>query len=176
MKDTLLLLSFVALLATTGCTSQPIVQSRGSLREVAKQGATYHLDASRSGLGENDLRELRERLRQAGLTPAAADSAKLVVSLTSEVRAATERRHTGGKNGVAYDHRIDECRLTLSVAANRAGAGRTLTERRHTGGKNGVAYDHPMDGRAPMLEVSSADVGSSSAEKLLKAVLAALGN
>jgi hypothetical protein len=33
-----------------------------------------------------------------------------------------------------------------------------------------------MDGRAPMLEVSSADVGSSSAEKLLKAVLAALGN
>jgi len=175
MKDTLLL-TFVALLATTGCASQPTVQTRGSLREVAKQGSTYHLDASRSGLGENDVRELRERLRQAGLTPAAADTAQLVVTLSSEVQAATERRHTGGKNGVAYDQRIDERRLTLSVAANRAGAGRTLTERRHTGGKNGVAYGHPVDARAPILEVSSADVGASSADKLLKSALAALGN
>ena len=175
MKDTLLL-TFVALLATTGCASQPTVQTRGSLREVAKQGSTYHLDASRSGLVENDVRELRERLRQAGLTPAAADNAQLVVTLSTEVRAATERRHTGGKNGVAYDQRIDERRLTLSVAANRAGAGRPLTERRHTGGKNGVAYDHPVDGRAPILEVSSADVGASSADKLLKSALAALGN
>ena len=56
MKDTLRL-TFVALLATTGCASQPTVQTRGSLREVAKQGSTYHLDASRSGLGENDVRE-----------------------------------------------------------------------------------------------------------------------
>ena len=137
MKDTLLL-TFVALLATTGCASQPTVQTRGSLREVAKQGSTYHLDASRSGLGENDVRELRERLRQAGLTPAAADTAQLVVTLSSEVQAATERRHTGGKNG--------------------------------------VAYDHPVDGRAPILEVSSADVGASSADKLLKSALATLGN
>ena len=175
MKD-ILLLSFGALLATVGCASQPTVQSRGNLRDVAQQGATYHLDASRSGLGENDLRELRERLRLAGLTPAAADTAQLVVTLTSEARAATERRHTGGKNGVAYDQRIDERRLTLSVTANRGAAGRPLTERRHTGGKNGVAYDHPVDGRAPILEVSSADVGTSSAEKLLKAALAALGN
>jgi hypothetical protein len=155
MKDTLLL-TLVALLATTGCASQPIVQSRGNLREVAKQGATYHLDASRSDLGENDVRELRERLRQTGLTPAAAD--------------------TGGKNGVAYDHRIDERRLTLSVTANRAGAGRPLTERRQTGGKNGVAYDHPVGERGIILEVTATDVTSTSAEKLLKAALAGLAN
>ncbi len=175
MKD-ILLLSFVALLTTVGCASQPSVRTRGDLREIAQQGATYHLDASRSGLGENDVRELRERLRQAGLTPAAADTAQLVVTLSTEVQAATERRHTGGKNGVAYDQRIDERRLTLSVAANRGGAGRALTERRHTGGKNGLAYDRPVDGREPLLEVNSADAGSSSAEKLLKAALAALGN
>ncbi len=175
MKD-ILLLSFVALLTTVGCASQPSVRTRGDLREVAQQGATYHLDASRSGLGENDVRELRERLRQAGLTPAAADTAQLVVTLSTEVQAATERRHTGGKNGVAYDQRIDERRLTLSVAANRGSAGRALTERRHTGGKNGLAYDRPVDGREPLLEVNSADAGSSSAEKLLKAALAALGN
>ncbi len=137
MKD-ILLLSFGALLATVGCASQPTVQSRGNLRDVAQQGATYHLDASRSGLGENDLRELRERLRLAGLTPAAADTAQFAVTLSTEARAATERRHTGGKNG--------------------------------------VAYDHPVDGRAPILEISSTDVGASSAEKLLQAALAALGN
>ncbi len=175
MKD-ILLLSFVALLTAVGCASQPSVRTRGDLREIAQQGATYHLDASRSGLGGNDVRELRERLRQAGLTPAAADTAQLVVTLSTEVQAATERRHTGGKNGVAYDQRIDERRLTLSVAANRGSAGRALTERRHTGGKNGLAYDRPVDGREPLLEVNSADAGSSSAEKLLKAALAALGN
>lgn len=175
MKDTLVL-TLLTLLATTGCATQPTVQTRGTLREVAKQGTTYHLDASRSGLGENDVRELRERLRQAGLTPAAAETAKLVVTLSSETQAATERRHTGGKNGVAYDQRIDERRLTLSVAANRGGAGRPLTERRHTGGKNGVAYDHQVDERAPILEVSSADAGSTSAEKLFKAALAGLAN
>ena len=175
MKDTLLL-TLVALLATTGCASQPIVQSRGNLREVAKQGATYHLDASRSGLGENDVRELRERLRQTGLTPAAADTAKLVVTLSSEAQTSAERRHTGGKNGVAYDHRIDERRLTLTVAENRAASGLSRTERRHTGGKNGVAYDHPVGERGIILEVTSADVTSTSAEKLLKEALAALGD
>lgn len=175
MKDTLVL-TLLTLLATTGCATQPTVRSRGSLREVAKQGTTYHLDASRSGLAENDVRALRESLGQAGLTPAAADTAKLVVTLSSETQAATERRHTGGKNGVAYDHRIAERRLTISVTANRAGAGRPLTERRHTGGKNGVAYDHPVGERGIIMEVTATDVTSTSAEKLLKEALAALGD
>ena len=175
MKDTLLL-TLLTLLASTGCASQPVVRSRGSLREFAKQGATYHLDAGRAGLGENDVRGLRERLRQAGLTPAAADTAKLVVTLSSEAQTSAERRHTGGKNGVAYDHRIDERRLTLTVAENRAGAGLSRTERRHTGGKNGVAYDHPVGERGIILEVTATDVTSTSAEKLLKEALAALGD
>ena len=171
-----LLLTLLAAVLCAGCASRPVVQSRGTLQEVVKQGTTYHLDARRSGLGENEVRGLRARLQQAGLSPASAETAKLIVTLSSDLQSSTERRHTGGKNGVAYDQRIDERRLTLSVAANRAGAGRTLTERRHTGGKNGVAYDHPVDGRAPILEVSSADVGASSADKLLKSALAALGN
>jgi hypothetical protein len=175
MKDTLLL-TLVTLLATTGCASHPVVQSRGNLRELAKQGATYHLDASRAGLGENDVRGLREHLRQAGLTPAAADTAKLVVTLSSEAQTSAKRRHTGGKNGVAYDHRIDERRLTLTVAENRAASGLSRTERRHTGGKNGVAYDHPVGERGIILEVTAADVTSTSAEKLLKEALAALGD
>lgn len=175
MKDTLLL-TLLTLLASTGCATHPVVQSRGSLRELAKQGATYHLDAGRAGLGENDVRGLRERLRQAGLTPAAADTAKLVVTLSSEAQTSAERRHTGGKNGVAYDHRIDERRLTLTVAENRAGASLSGTERRHAGGKNGVAYDHPIGERGIILEVTATDVTSTSAEKLLKEALAALGD
>ena len=122
------------------------------------------------------MRGLRERLRQAGLTPAAADTAKLVVTLSSEAQTSAGRRHTGGKNGVAYDHRIDERRLTLTVAENRAGAGLSRTERRHTGGKNGVAYDHPVGERGIILEVTATDVTSTSAEKLLKEALAALGD
>ena len=169
-------LTLLTLLASTGCATHPVVQSRGSLRELAKQGATYHLDAGRAGLGENDVRGLRERLRQAGLTPAAADTAKLVVTLTSEVRVATERRHTGGKNGVAYDHRIDERRLTLTVAENRAASGLSRTERRHTGGKNGVAYDHPVGDRGLILEVTSTDGSLTSAEKLLKEALTVFGD
>ncbi|MFM7240507.1 MAG: hypothetical protein ACKO3A_00110 [Opitutia bacterium] len=174
MKDTLLL-TLLTLLASTGCASHPVVQSRGSLREFTQHGATYHLDASRAGLGENDLRGLRERLRQAGLTPAAAATAKLVVTLTSEARTSAERRHTGGKNGVAYDQRIDERRLTLTVAENGVTPGRNLTERRHTGGKHGVAYDHPVGDRGIILEVTATDVTSTSAEKLLKEALAAFG-
>ena len=120
-----------------GCASQPVVQSRGSLQEVLKQGTTYHLDAQGSGLGENEVRGLRERLRKAGLTPASAETAKLVVTLSSDLRSSTERRHTGGKNGVAYDHRV-----------NRRGV---------------------------LLEVSSTDAGSTSAQTLLAAAIASLG-
>jgi hypothetical protein len=175
MKDTLLL-TLLTLLASTGCATHPVVQSRGSLRELAKQGATGIQVIGRAGLGEHDVRGLRERLRQAGLTPAAADTAKLVVTLSSEAQTSAERRHTGGKNGVAYDHRIDERRLTLTVAENRAGAGLSRTERRHAGGKNGVAYDHPIGERGIILEVTATDVTSTSAEKLLKEALAALGD
>ena len=56
------------------------------------------------------------------------------------------------------------------------GAGRPLTERRQTGGKNGVAYDHPVGERGIILEVTATDVTSTSAEKLLKEALAALGD
>jgi hypothetical protein len=61
------------------------------------------LDARRSGLGENEIRGLRDRLQKAGLTPASAETAKLVVTLSSDLRSSSERGHTGGKNGVAYD-------------------------------------------------------------------------
>ena len=134
-----------------GCASQPVVQCRGSLQEVAKQGTTYHLDARRSGLGENEIRGLRDRLQKAGLSPASAETAKLIVTLSSDLQTGTERRNTGGKNGVAYDRKINERRLTLNVAENRAGAGRIL------------------------MEVSSADAGSASAESLLAAVVAGIG-
>lgn len=151
MKRDLLLITLLAAALCAGCASQPVVQSRGSLQEVAKQGTTYHLDARRSGLGENEIRGLRDRLQKAGLSPASAESAKLIVTLASDQRSVTERQHTGGKNGVAYDRQVSERRLTLTVAENRAGAGKVL------------------------MEVSSADAGSASAESLLTAAVAGLG-
>lgn len=171
-----LLLTLLAAALCAGCASQPVVQSRGTLREVVKQGTTYHLDASRSGLGENEVRGLRDRLQKAGLSPASAETAKLVVTLSSDLQISTERQHTGGKNGVAYDRKVNERRLTLTVAASRPSDNQTRVERRHTGGKNGVAYDHRVDDRGVLLEVSSTDVGSTSAETLLAAALAALGS
>jgi hypothetical protein len=151
MKHTIALTLLAAALCV-GCASQPVVQRRGSLQEVAQKGTTYHLDARRSGLGENEIRGLRDRLQKAGLSPASAETAKLVVTLSSNLRTSSERQHTGGKNGVAYDRKINERRLTLNVAENRAGAGRIL------------------------MEVSSADAGSASAESLLAAALAGLGS
>ena len=150
MKHTIALTLLAAALCV-GCASQPVVQRRGSLQEVAQQGTTYHLDARRSGLGENEIRGLRDRLQKAGLTPASAETAKLVVTLSSDLRSSSERQHTGGKNGVAYDRIVNERRLTLNVAENRAGAGRIL------------------------MQVSSADAGSASAESLLSAVVAGIG-
>jgi hypothetical protein len=147
-----LLLTLLAAALCVGCASQPVVQSRGNLQEVAKQGTTYHLDARRSGLGENEVRSLRDRLQKAGLSPASAETAKLIVTLSSDLQSSTERRHTGGKNGVAYDHQVNTRRLTLTVAENRAGAGKVL------------------------MEVSSAGTGSASAETLLTAAVAGLGS
>ena len=147
-----LLLTLLAAALCIGCASQPVVQCRGSLQEVAKLGTTYHLDARRSGLGENEIRGLRDRLQKAGLSPASAETAKLVVTLSSNLQTSSERQHTGGKNGVAYDRKINERRLTLNVAENRAGAGRIL------------------------MEVSSADAGSASAETLLTAAVTGLGS
>ena len=147
-----LLLTLLAAALCAGCASQPVVQSRGNLQEVAKQGTTYHLDARRSGLGENEVRSLRDRLQKAGLSPASAETAKLIVTLSSDLQSSTERRHTGGKNGVAYDRQVDARRLTLTVAENRAGAGKVL------------------------MEVSSAGTGSASAETLLTAAVAGLGS
>ena len=151
MKRNLLLTLLTAALCV-GCASQPVVQSRGNLQEVAKQGTTYHLDARRSGLGENEVRGLRARLQKAGLSPATAETAKLIVTLSSDLQSSTERRHTGGKNGVAYDRQVNARRLTLTVAENRAGTGKIL------------------------MEVSSADAGSASAETLLTAAVAGLGS
>ena len=176
MKRNLLILTLIAATLSVGCASQPVVQSRGTLQEVVRQGTTYHLDARRAGLGENELRGLRERLQKAGLSPASAETAKLIVTLSGEVRSANERRHTGGKNGVAYDHQVNARHLTLTIAESRPDPARTGTERRHTGGKNGVTYDHRVDDRGVLLEVSSTDVGSTSAETLLKAALAGLGS
>jgi hypothetical protein len=147
-----LLLTLLAAALCVGCASQPVVQRRGTLQEVAKQGTTYHLDARRSGLGENEVRSLRDRLQKAGLSPASAETAKLIVTLSSDLQSSTERRHTGGKNGVAYDHQVNTRRLTLTVAENRAGAGKVL------------------------MEVSSAGTGSASAETLLTAAVAGLGS
>lgn len=147
-----LLLTLLAAALSVGCASRPVVQSRGNLQEVAKQGTTYHLDARRAGLGENEVRGLRDRLQKAGLSPASAETAKLIVTLSSDLRSSTERQHTGGKNGVAYDRQVNERRLTLTVAENRAGAGKVL------------------------MEVSSADAGSASAESLLTAAVASLGS
>ena len=144
-------LTLLAAALCVGCASQPVVQSRGSLQEVVRQGTTYHLDAQRSGLGEKEIQGLRDHLRKAGLSPASADTAKLVVTLASDLRSSTERGHTGGKNGVAYDRTVNERRLTLTVTENRAGAGHSL------------------------MQVSSADVGSASAESLLTAAVAGLG-
>ena len=151
MKLNLLLTLLTAALCV-GCASQPVVQSHGTLQEVVKQGTTYHLDARRSGLGENEVRGLRARLQQAGLSPASAETAKLIVTLSSDLQSSTERRHTGGKNGVAYDRQVNARRLTLTVAENRAGTGKIL------------------------MEVSSADAGSASAENLLTAAVAGLGS
>jgi len=145
-------LALLAAALCVGCASQPVVQSRGNLQEVAKQGTTYHLDARRSGLGENEVRGLRGRLQKAGLSPASAETAKLIVTLSSDLQSSTERQHTGGKNGVAYDRQVHGRRLTLTVAENRAGAGKIL------------------------MEVSSADAGSASAETLLNAAVAGLGS
>ena len=147
-----LLLTLLAAALSVGCASRAVVQSRGNLQEVAKQGTTYHLDARRAGLGENEVRGLRDRLQKAGLSPASAETAKLIVTLSSDLRSSTERQHTGGKNGVAYDRQVNERRLTLTVAENRAGAGKVL------------------------MEVSSADAGSASAESLLTAAVASLGS
>ncbi len=182
-------LTLLAAALCVGCASQPVVQSRGSLQEVLKQGTTYHLDAQGSGLGENDVSGLRERLRKAGLTPASAETAKLVVTLSSDLRSSTERGHTGGKNGVAYDRTVNERRLTLTVAERNPGEGPTRIERRHTGGKNGVAYDRTVNERRLtltvaenrasagriLMEISSADAGSASTESLLTAAVAGLG-
>lgn len=147
-----LLLTLLAAALSVGCASRPVVQSRGNLQEVAKQGTSYHLDARRAGLGENEVRGLRDRLQKAGLSPASAETAKLIVTLSSDLRSSTERQHTGGKNGVAYDRQVNERRLTLTVAESRAGAGKVL------------------------MEVSSADAGSASAESLLTAAVASLGS
>lgn len=118
MKYAILLVAALSV----GCASQPVVQSRGNLQEFARQGATYHLDARRSGLDENELRGLRERLRKAGLSPASAETAKLLVTLSSELQSMTERRHTGGKNGVAYDHRIGGRGLIMEVSSSDSGS------------------------------------------------------
>jgi hypothetical protein len=174
MKHAITLILLAAALCV-GCASQPVVQRRGSLQEVALQGTTYHLDALRSGLGEKEIRGLRDRLQKAGLTPASAETAKLIVTLSSDLRTGTERRNTGGKNGVAYDHRVNERSLTLTVAESRPSEGRTRVERRNTGGKNGVAYDHRVVDDGILLEVSSTQAGSASAESLLVAALAGLG-
>ena len=147
-----LLLTLLAAALSVGCASQPVVQSRGNLQEVAKQGTTYHLDARRSGLDEKNVRGLRDRLKKAGLSPASAETAKLIVTLSSDLQSSTERQNTGGKNGVAYDRQVNARRLTLTVAENRAGAGKIL------------------------MEVSSADAGSASAETLLTAAVAGLGS
>ena len=147
-----LLLTLLAAALCVGCASQPVVQSRGNLQEVAKQGTTYHLDARRSGLDEKNVRGLRDRLKKAGLSPASAETAKLIVTLSSDLQSSTERQNTGGKNGVAYDRQVNARRLTLTVAENRAGAGKIL------------------------MEVSSADAGSASAETLLIAAVAGLGS
>ena len=169
-------LTLLAAALCVGCASQPVVQSRGTLQEVAKQGTTYHLDTRRSGLGENEIRGLRERLKKAGLTPASAETAKLVVTLSSDLRSSSERGHTGGKNGVAYDRTVNERRLTLTVAESRPSDGRIRVERRNTGGKNGVAYDQRVVDSGVLLEVSSTDSSSTSAESLLAAALVGLGD
>ena len=122
MKRNLLPLTLLVAALSVGCASQPVVQSRGNLQEFARQGATYHLDARRSGLDENELRGLRERLRKAGLSPASAETAKLLVTLSSELQSMTERRHTGGKNGVAYDHRIGGRGLIMEVSSSDSGS------------------------------------------------------
>jgi hypothetical protein len=168
-------LTLLAAALCVGCASQPVVQRRGSLQEVVKQGTTYHLDARRSGLGENEIRGLRDRLDKAGLTPASADTAKLLVTLSSDLETVTERQHTGGKNGVTYDRTVNERRLTLTVAERDLSDGQTRVNRRHTGGKNGVAYDHRAGHRGILLEVSSTGAGSTTAENLLAATLASLG-
>jgi hypothetical protein len=142
----------IAAALCVGCASQPVVRTRGSLQEVAKQGTTYHLDARRSGFGENEVRSLRDRLQKAGLSQASAETAKLIVTLSSDLQSSTERQHTGGKNGVAYDRQVNARRLTLTVAENRAGAGKVL------------------------MEVSSAGTGTASAETLLTAAVAGLGS
>jgi len=175
MKHAILPLALLVAALSVGCASQPVVQSRGNLQEVAKQGTTYHLDARRSGLGENEIRGLRDRLHKAGLSPASAETANLIVTLSSDLQTSKERQHTGGKNGVASDRKVDERRLTLTVAKSRPSDGLARVERRHTGGKNGVAYDHRIDDRGVLLEVSSADVGSTSAQTLLAAALSGLG-
>ena len=174
MKHTIALTLLAAALCV-GCASQPVVQRRGSLQEVAQQGTTYHLDARRSGLGENEIRGLRDRLQKAGLSPASAETAKLVVTLSSNLQTSSERQHTGGKNGVAYDRTINERRLTLTVAESRPSELRTRVERRNTGGKNGVAYDHRVVDSGVLLEISSTDASSTSAENLLAAALGGLG-
>lgn len=152
MNRNLLILTLLAAVLSAGCASQSVVQRHGNLQAVAKQGTTYHLDARRSGLGENEVRGLRDRLQKAGLSPASAETAKLIVTLSSDLQSSSERQHTGGKNGVAYDRQVNARRLTLTVAENRAGAGRVL------------------------MEVSSADAGSASAETLLTAAVAGLGS
>ncbi len=85
-----LLLTLLAAALCVRCASQPVVQTRGSLQEVARQGTTYHLDAARSGLGENEIRSLRDRLQKAGLTPASAESAKLIARFGSDVEPDSE--------------------------------------------------------------------------------------
>jgi hypothetical protein len=147
-----LLLAILAAVLSAGCASQSVVQRHGNLQAVAKQGTTYHLDARRSGLGENEVRGLRDRLQKAGLSPASAENAKLMVTLSSDLQASTERQHTGGKNGVSYDRLINERRLRVTVTENRAGEGKVL------------------------MEVRATDAGSVSAESLLNAAIAGLGD
>jgi len=196
MKRNLLLTLLTAALCV-GCASRPVVQSRGTLQEVVKQGTTYHLDARRSGLGENEVRGLRDRLQKAGLSPASAEKAKLIVTLSSDLQSSTERQHTGGKNEVrGVRDRLQKAGLS-PASAEKAKLIVTLssdlqssTERQHTGGKNGVAYDRQVNARRLtltvaenragtgkiLMEVSSADAGSASAETLLTAAVAGLGS
>ena len=117
-----ILLTLLAASLCVGCATQPVVQSRGTLQEVAKQGTTYHLDARRSGLGENEVRGLRDRLQKAGLSTASAETAKLIVTLSSDLQTGTERQHAGGKNSVAYDQRVDDRGVLLEVRSTAHGS------------------------------------------------------
>lgn len=135
-----------------GCVSQPTVQTSGSLTEAVKQGKTYHLDARRSGLAENELRGLREGLQKAGLSAASPENAKLLVTVSADSYASTERHHTGGKNGVGFDRKVDVRRFTVVVTDFTANAAGKV-----------------------LLEVGVTAGGSTPVESLVAAAVAGLG-